>query len=68
MGQSQVSAKPQNKKGFKEFVRKFLVSIKRQPQNIAIFYSACGICLLLAEPHIDFRHNRAYQHREYGTM
>lgn len=42
MGQSQVSAKPQNKKGFKEFVRKFLVSIKRQPQNIAIFILLVG--------------------------
>ena len=40
MGQSQVSAKP--KKGFKEFIRKFLVSIKRQPQNIAMFVLLVG--------------------------
>ena len=40
MGQSQVSAKP--RKGFKEFVRKFLVSIKRQPQNIAMFILLVG--------------------------
>lgn len=40
MGQSQVSAKP--RKGFKEFVRKFLVSIKRQPQNIAMFVLLVG--------------------------
>ena len=40
MGQSQVSAKP--RKGFKEFIRKFLVSIKRQPQNIAMFILLVG--------------------------
>ena len=40
MGQSQVSAKP--RKGFKEFVRKFLVSIKRKPQNIAMFILLVG--------------------------
>lgn len=40
MGQSQVSAKP--RKGFKEFVRKFLVSIKRKPQNIAMFVLLVG--------------------------
>ena len=40
MGQSQVSAKP--RKGFKEFIRKFLVSIKRKPQNIAMFILLVG--------------------------
>lgn len=34
MGQSVASAAP--KKGFKEFVRKFFVSLKRNPQNIAM--------------------------------
>lgn len=40
MGQSQVSAKP--RKGFKEFIRKFLVSIKRKPQYIAMFILLVG--------------------------
>ena len=40
MGQNQVSAKP--RKGFKEFIRKFLVSIKRKPQNIAMFILLVG--------------------------
>lgn len=35
MGQSVASAKPRH--GFKEFVRKFFVSLKRNPQNIAMF-------------------------------
>ncbi len=39
MGQNQ-AAKP--KKGFKEFCRKFLVSLKRQPQNIALFVLLVG--------------------------
>lgn len=39
MGQNQ-AAKP--KKGFKEFFRKFLVSLKRQPQNIALFVLLVG--------------------------
>ncbi len=34
MSKTTASAKP--KKGFKEFVRKFLVSLKRSPQNIAM--------------------------------
>lgn len=34
MSKNQTSAAP--KKGFKEFVRKFLVSLKRSPQNIAM--------------------------------
>jgi len=40
MGQSQVSAKP--RRGFKEFIRKFLVSLKRKPQNIALFVLLVG--------------------------
>lgn len=40
MGQSQVSAKPG--RGFKEFIRKFLVSLKRKPQNIALFVLLVG--------------------------
>lgn len=40
MGQSQVSAKP--RRGFKEFIRKFLVSLKRKPQNIAMFILLVG--------------------------
>lgn len=40
MGQNQASAKP--RRGFKEFVRKFLVTLKRQPQNIALFVLAIG--------------------------
>lgn len=40
MGQSQVSAKP--RRGFKEFIRKFLVSLKRKPQNIAMFIMLVG--------------------------
>lgn len=34
MNQQKVSAKP--RRGFKEFVRKFFVSLKRSPQNIAL--------------------------------
>lgn len=40
MGQSQVSAK--SGRGFKEFIRKFLVSLKRKPQNIALFVLLVG--------------------------
>lgn len=40
MGQSQVSAKP--RRGFKELIRKFLVSLKRKPQNIAMFILLVG--------------------------
>ena len=35
MAQSVASAKP--RRGFKEFVRKFFVTLKRNPQNIALF-------------------------------
>lgn len=35
MGQSVASSKP--RRGFKEFVRKFFVSLKRSPHNIAMF-------------------------------
>ena len=35
MGQSVASAKP--RRGFKEFVRKFFVTLKRNPHNIALF-------------------------------
>ncbi len=40
MGQNKVSAAP--RRGFKEHFRKFLVSLKRKPQNIALIILAVG--------------------------
>lgn len=40
MEQSKVSAAP--RRGFKEFIRKFFVSLKRKPQNIAMFVLLVG--------------------------